>query len=156
VNPRSGAAARGGLSRPRGWRSVSLAHGSSGPVALLVLLSLGTPVHGAPLADSWGGSLVPLVYHGRPLPEVIEDIQRFTRRRIMIDSTVSGFQYSGIVKLEDVDAWIRDLPAIYPVEIIDCRASGARLETASCADAQLIVIRSRLDLHQNVLRSALR
>jgi hypothetical protein len=149
VNPRSGAAARGGLSRPPGWRSVS-------PVALLVLLFSENPARGASLVDSWSGSLVPLVYHGRPLPEVIGEIQRFTRRRIMIDSTVSGFQYSGIVKLEDVDAWIRDLPAIYPVEIIDCRASGARLEMVSCADAQLIFIRSRLDLHQNVLRSARR
>jgi hypothetical protein len=149
VNPRSGAAARGWLSRPHGWRSVS-------PVVPLVLLFLGDCARSASFADSWGGSLIPLVYHGRPLPEVIGDIQRFTRRRIMIDSTVSGFQYSGIVKLEDVDAWIRDLPAIYPVEIIDCRASGARLEMSSCADAQLIVIRSRLDLHQNVLRSARR
>ena len=149
MNPRGGAAARGGLSQPRGWRSVS-------QVALWVLLFLSDPALSASFADSWGGSLIPLVYHGRPLPEVIEDIQRFTRRRILIDSTVSGFQYSGIVKLEDVDAWIRDLPAIYPVEIIDCRASGARLELTSCADAQLIVIRSRLDLHQNVLRSARR
>jgi hypothetical protein len=145
VNPRNGAAAR----KYNGWHSVS-------PTSLLILLFLGNPLHAATPVDSWGGSVVPLVYHGRPLPEVIEDIQRFTRRRIMIDATVSGFQYSGIVKLEDVDAWIRDLPAIYPVEIIDCHASGARLEMSSCADAQLIVIRSRLDLHQNVLRSALR
>jgi len=144
VNPGNGAA-RGS----DGWRSVSLA-------ALLALLLPVTPIRSATPVDTWGGGLVPLVYHGRPLPEVIEDIQRFARRRIVIDSTVSGYQYSGIVKLEDVDAWIRDLPAIYPVEIIDCRASGARLEMSSCADAQLIVIRSRLDLHQNVLRSALR
>ena len=148
MNPRNGVA-RGGLSQPSGWRSVSL-------LSLLVLLLPVTPVRSATPVDTWGGGLVPLVYHGRPLPEVIEDIQRFARRRIMIDSTVSGYQYSGIVKLEDVDAWIRDLPAIYPVEIIDCRATGARLEMSSCADAQLIVIRSRLDLHQNVLRSALR
>ena len=148
MNPGNGVAARGGLSQPNVRRSVSL--------ALLVLTLPVAPARSATPVDSWGGGLVPLVYHGRPLPEVIEDIQRFARRRIMIDSTVSGYQYSGIVKLEDVDAWIRDLPAIYPVEIIDCRASGARLEMSSCADAQLIVIRSRLDLHQNVLRSALR
>lgn len=144
MNPGNGVARA-----PSARRFVSL-------IILLVLLLPVTPVRGATPVDTWGGSLVPLVYHGRPLPEVIEDIQRFARRRIMIDSTVSGYQYSGIVKLEDVDAWIRDLPAIYPVEIIDCRASGARLEMSSCADAHLIVIRSRLDLHQNVLRSALR
>jgi hypothetical protein len=150
VNPRRGAAARGGPVRPRGLRSVS-------PVTLLVLLSLQAPwvpARGAPVADSWGGRLVPLVYHGRPLPQVIGEIQRFTQRRIMIDSTVSGFQYSGIVKLEDVEAWIRDLPAIYPVEIIDCRSPGARVEIAACAAPQFIVIRSRMDLHQNGLRSA--
>jgi hypothetical protein len=100
--------------------------------------------------------LVPLVYHGRPLPEVIEDIQRYTRRRITIDAAVADLQYSGIVKLEDVDAWIRDLPAIYPVEIIDCQTSRNRSDTSACTDPGLIVIRSRLDLHQNGLRSALR
>jgi hypothetical protein len=107
--------------------------------------------------DDWGAEgLVPLIYHGRPLPEVIGDVQRYTQRRIMIRADMRTFQYSGIVKPEDVDAWIQDLPAIYPVEVIDCRTYGRRGEMSACADRELIVIRSRLELHRNDLRSALR
>jgi len=100
--------------------------------------------------------LVPLIYHGRPLPEVIEDIQPYTRRHIVIDAAAAEFQYSGIVKQEDVDAWIRDLPAIYPVTVIDCHSARYRIDLPACTDPTLIVIRSRLNLYQNSLRSALR
>ncbi len=107
--------------------------------------------------NGWSAAgLIPLIYHGRPLPEVIEDVQRYTQRRIMIRADMRTFQYSGIVKPEDVDAWIQDLPAIYPVEVIDCRTYGRRGEMSACADPELIVIRSRLELHRNELRSALR
>jgi hypothetical protein len=104
----------------------------------------------------YDSSLVPLVYHGRPLPQVIEDIQPYTHRRIVIEPAAAGLQYSGIVKQEDVEAWIRDLPTIYPVAIIDCQTSKGRAELYACTDPTLIVIRSRLNLYQNSLRSALR
>ena len=107
--------------------------------------------------NGWGAEgLVPLIYHGRPLPEVLEDVQRYTQRRIVIRADMRTFQYSGIVKPEDVDAWIQDLPAIYPVEVIDCRTYGRRGEMSAFVDPRLIVIRSRLELHRNDLRSALR
>jgi ferric-dicitrate binding protein FerR (iron transport regulator) len=122
----------------------------------LVMLAV-TSLTDASARDSWGsGGLIPLIYHGRPLPEVIEDVQRYTRRRIVIRADMRAFQYSGIVKPEDVDAWIQDLPAIYPVEVIDCRTYGRRGEMTACIDPELIVIRSRLELHRNDLRSALR
>jgi ferric-dicitrate binding protein FerR (iron transport regulator) len=100
------------------------------------------------------GHLVPLIYHGRPLPEVIEDIQPYTRRRIMIDPAAADFQYSGIVKQEDVDAWIRDLSAIYPVEVIDCRAFNARGDSRGCSDPEGVFIRSRLSPHPDGPQSA--
>jgi ferric-dicitrate binding protein FerR (iron transport regulator) len=122
----------------------------------LVMLAVGS-LTDASARNAWSsGGLVPLIYHGRPLPEVIEDVQRYTQRRIMIRADMRTFQYSGIVKPEDVDAWIQDLPAIYPVEVIDCRTYGRRGEMSACADPELIVIRSRLELHRNELRSALR
>jgi len=108
-----------------------------------------------PMRDA-SAHLVPLIYHGRPLPEVIEDIQPYTRRHIVVDAAAAEFQYSGIVKQEDVDAWIRDLPAIYPVTVIDCRSTRYRVDLPACADPTLIVIRSRQNLFQNSLRSALR
>jgi ferric-dicitrate binding protein FerR (iron transport regulator) len=130
--------------------------------AALVMLALVTfgmaSLPDASARNSWSSEgLVPLIYHGRPLPEVIEEVQRYTRRRIMIRADMRTFQYSGIVKPEDVDAWIQDLPAIYPVEVIDCRTYGKRGGMmAACADPEFIVIRSRLELHRNDLRSALR
>ena len=125
--------------------------------AALIMLAV-TSLTDASARNSWSSEgLVPLIYHGRPLPEVIEDVQRYTRRRIMIRADMRTFQYSGIVKPEDVDAWIQDLPAIYPVEVIDCRIYGKRGGLMSaCADPEFIVIRSRLELHRNDLRSALR
>jgi ferric-dicitrate binding protein FerR (iron transport regulator) len=124
----------------------------------VVLLVLGMVSHmDASARSGWdAGGLMPLVYHGRPLPEVIEDVQRYTHRRIMIRADMRTFQYSGIVKPEDVDAWIQDLPAIYPVEVIDCRTYGRRGEMSACINPEFIVIRSRLELHRNELRSALR
>ncbi len=111
---------------------------------------------GAALGAAYDSPLLPLVYHGRPLTQVIEDIQPYTRRRILIEPAVAGLQYSGIVKQEDVDAWIRDLPAIYPVAIVDCQTSTGKADPYICEDPSLIVIRSRLNLYQNSLRSAQR
>jgi len=108
-------------------------------------------------AASWyGGRPVPLVYHGCPLPDVIEDVQRYIHRHIRVDAAAAEFQYSGIVKLEDVEAWLRDLPAIYPLEVVDCHTSGLGREVSACVDPQLFLIRSRVDLHQNGLRTASR
>ena len=108
-------------------------------------------------AGPWyGGRPVPLVYHGCPLPEVIEDVQRYIRRHIRVDAAAAEFQYSGIVKLEDVEAWLRDLPAIYPLEVVDCHTTGRGREVSACVDPQLLLIRSRLDVHQNGLRTASR
>ena len=136
---------------PRGGRAVVAFRG----VVFFILAAVS--LADASARNGWSvEGLVPLIYHGRPLPEVLEDVQRYTQRRIMIRADMRTFQYSGIVKPEDVDAWIQDLPAIYPVEVIDCRTHGRRGEMSACIDPRLIVIRSRLELHRNDLRSALR
>jgi len=90
------------------------------------------------------GHLVPLIYHGRPLAEVNADIQPFSRRKIVIDPGVATPQYRGFVKQEDVDAWVRDLAAIFPVEVIDCLASRDRSASRECVDPRRLVIRKRL------------
>ena len=135
---------------PKPRRRVSVAGFVAIP--LLLLLMSGR----APRAGPWyAGRPVPLVYHGCPLPEVIEDVQRYIHRHIRVDAAAAGFQYSGIVRLEDVEAWLRDLPAIYPLEVVDCHKGRGR-EVSACVDPQLFLIRSRLDLHQNGLRTASR
>lgn len=130
-------------------RRVSVA----GVAALPLLLLLASVASDSRAASWYEGRFVPLVYHGRPLPEVIEDVQRYMHRRIRVDAVAAEFQYSGIVKVEDVEAWLRDLPTIYPLEIVDCHSTGFQHEISACVDPQLLLIRSRLDLHQNGLRT---
>jgi hypothetical protein len=129
---------------------------SSVVVLCLLFILVGAWLAPVQVAHGVGNSSLPLVFHGSPLPEVIEDIQPYTQRRIVVDVTAAEFQYSGIVKREDVDAWIRDLPSIYPVTLIDCQSSKSRIGIPACADPTFIVIRSRLDQYKSTLRSALR
>ena len=148
MNASNGDATVGEAIKPR--RRVSVAATAVAPLLLLLAL-----VGSDSRAASWyDDRYLPLVYHGRPLPEVIQDLQRYIHRQIRVDAGAAGFQYSGIVKLEDVDAWLRDLPTIYPLEVVDCHATGLRRDIAACIDPQLLLIRSRVDLPQNGLRTA--
>jgi len=92
-------------------------------------------------AASTEGHRDPLVYHGRALTAVIAEIQPYIPRRIVVLPATGELYYSGLVKPEDVEAWVRDLPSIYPVEVIDCRASAQRGEVPECTDPQRLVIR---------------
>lgn len=106
------------------------------------------------LTAAWSaGRLVPLVYRNRPLAEVIQDVQPYMQRRIVVDPTLVRLEYSGIVNQEDIDAWIRDLGSIYPVEVVDCRSTENRAEVRGCTNASHIVIRSRMATLQEVQRS---
>jgi ferric-dicitrate binding protein FerR (iron transport regulator) len=148
VNTSNGGAVGSEGVKPRGRLCVARA-------IALALLALLASVGSDSRAASWGAEgFVPLVYHGRPLPEVIRDLQRYVHRRIRVDAAAAGFQYSGIVKLEDVEAWLRDLPTIYPLEVVDCHSTGPRREISACIDPQVLLIRSRTDLPQNGLRTA--
>jgi transmembrane sensor len=54
------------------------------------------------------------VYHGRPLGEVIEDVQRYTGQTITLDEQSAKLMYSGSVLERDVRQWLRGLPQIFP------------------------------------------
>lgn len=99
-------------------------------------------------AEAWTqGSLI---YHGRPLSEVIEDVQRYFARPILLDPAAANLRYSGSVIQRHVDQWIHGLSDIFPVEIVDCRAlprssSGDRPLPPPCRDApDRVLIRSRM------------
>ena len=149
MNESNGDAAACEALEPR--RRVCVAGTVVGPLLLLLASVVGSDSRAASWYDD---RYLPLVYHGRPLPEVIQDLQRYIHRQIRVDAGAAGFQYSGIVKLEDVEAWLRDLPTIYPLEVVDCHSTGFRHDVAACIDPQLLVIRSRVDLLQNGLHTA--
>ncbi|MGH8139515.1 MAG: FecR family protein [Steroidobacteraceae bacterium] len=69
------------------------------------------------LATAWTeGSLA---YRGRPLHEVIEDVQRYSTRHIVLDPDVADLQYTGTFVQRNADQWIRGLSRIFPVEIVE-------------------------------------
>lgn len=91
-----------------------------------------------------------LVYLGRPLSEVLEDVQRYTSRKLSVDASDAGLLYSGSVLQQHVEQWIRGLPHIFPVEVIDCHILRQSIGTdsedqarACLSDPDRIVIRAR-------------
>ncbi len=58
-------------------------------------------------------------YNGRPLHEIIEDVQRYYPRQIVLDPAIADLTYTGTFRQEDADAWLRNLSLIFPVEVFD-------------------------------------
>jgi ferric-dicitrate binding protein FerR (iron transport regulator) len=132
---------------PTRWTPVRLAHGQE--VSYDAQNGASTTKAADPLnAGAWtNGSLI---YFGRPLGEVIEDVQRYSSRRIVLDPDAALRLYSGSVVQKHIDQWIRGLSNVFPVEIVDCRVLQESIGSAtadvisSCAsDPDHILIRSR-------------
>jgi transmembrane sensor len=100
----------------------------------------------AALAAAWThGSLV---YYGRPLGDVLEDVQRYTSRRLVVAPEIKRQLYSGSVLQAHIEEWLRGLARIFPIRVVDCRnlqeSIGSEVEdvTRSCAsDPNRVLIR---------------
>jgi transmembrane sensor len=80
------------------------------------------------LATDWTrGSIT---YNGKPLHEIIEDVQRYYSRRIVLDPAIADLTYTGTFRQKDADRWLRNLSLIFPVEVFD-------------RDSNSVVIRAR-------------
>jgi transmembrane sensor len=128
------------------WSPLRLQHGQEMSYAADGEASAPGPAD-AGVAAAWTqGSLL---YHGRMLSEVIEDVQRYSARPILLDPAIADLRYSGSVIQQHVDQWIHGLSDIFPVEIVDCRALSQTASTEavppSCLAApDRILIRSRM------------
>lgn len=106
-----------------------------------------TPLDPATAAAWTSGSLV---YFSRPLGEVIEDVQRYTPRRLVISPEAALRLYSGSILQEHIQQWLRGLSRVFPIETIDCQdleqsiGSDSEEIIRSCSsDPTRILIRSR-------------
>jgi transmembrane sensor len=54
-----------------------------------------------------------------PLRDVVQVVNRYSHRTITVDQSSGGQMFTGLVLQTQIDEWIRRLPAIYPVEIIE-------------------------------------
>ncbi|HEX5208392.1 MAG TPA: FecR domain-containing protein [Steroidobacteraceae bacterium] len=99
------------LLRSVSWRTVRLA---SGEQMSYTDRGSATPIKRSdprPAMELTDGTFI---YHGRPLGEVIEDVQRYTPQPITLDSQAARLMYSGSVLERDVRQWLRGLPQIFP------------------------------------------
>jgi transmembrane sensor len=98
----------------------------------------------AHLSSSWSQGV--LIYQGRPLREVIEDVQRYSARRILVDAGAADLLYTGTFIERDVERWLRGLPRIFPVDVIDSAPSVVtiRFKLAPQQEARSDSVGSRL------------
>jgi hypothetical protein len=73
------------------------------------------------LSDSQSGATWTdgrLEYRNTPLRAVIDDVNRYTTKPIIIaDSNLADLQYTGTVQLEAADTWALGLPAAFPLTV---------------------------------------
>jgi ferric-dicitrate binding protein FerR (iron transport regulator) len=51
-----------------------------------------------------------LEFHGEPLPEVIEEINRYSRGKLRLaDPSIAGFKFGGTVQVQDLDSFLAGL-----------------------------------------------
>lgn len=69
-------------------------------------------------ATSWEKGL--LVRVNTPLANVIEDVNRYSRREIIIgDPSLKKIQFTGTVLNDGIDNWLRGLSVAYPIKVLD-------------------------------------
>lgn len=69
-------------------------------------------------AISWEQGL--LVRVDTPLSSVIEDVNRYSEREIIIgDSSLSDIKFTGTVLSDGIDNWLRGLSVAYPIKVLD-------------------------------------
>lgn len=61
----------------------------------------------------------PLVYRHRPLQEVVDDVQHYSSRRIDVDPAAGDLPFTGKIGRESIDRWVRGLPKVLPVNVVD-------------------------------------
>jgi transmembrane sensor len=76
----------------------------------------------AKIAQDWAQGM--LVYRRRPLREVIEDLKRYSSRHILLDSAAAELPYTGTLLTSDLDPWLRGLPNVSPVEVVDSQSDA--------------------------------
>ena len=57
------------------------------------------------------------VYEEKPLEEIVEDVRRYFPRPLELDPSVAQLRYTGLVRQDGLENWVKNLPMIFPVVI---------------------------------------
>jgi transmembrane sensor len=85
-----------------------------------------------------------LEFDHMPLRDVVQVINRYSRRTIAVDRSSGAKIFTGLVLQDQIDKWIHRLAAIYPVEIlvrgeqvcVRARDQASHRDPSSCGDAK--------------------
>jgi transmembrane sensor len=68
------------------------------------------------IAESWRSGVLQFV--GEPLQDVVGEIDRFVKRRIVLAAALRETRFTGTVSPANLDEWLEALQQIYPIEVI--------------------------------------
>lgn len=59
-----------------------------------------------------------LEFVGEPLAVVVDSVNRYSRRPVRLDGTdVAGLSFTGTVRTDEIDSWLRALPQVFPLQV---------------------------------------
>jgi transmembrane sensor len=64
------------------------------------------------------------VFEDQSLHQVIDEVQPDFPRQIILDATAARIRYHGSIKKETIEQWVRALPDLYPVEVLDSASNS--------------------------------
>ncbi len=68
------------------------------------------------ITESWRTGVLEFV--GEPLQEVVGEVDRFAKRRIVLAASLQGMRFTGTVSPANVADWLEALKQIYPIEVV--------------------------------------
>jgi transmembrane sensor len=102
-------------------RGEELAFGDNGALGTIKLTDTGA-------ATAWTHGR--LTFDDQPLRYVIETVDRYSSRRIVVSPEAGALRFSGIVFDNGIDDWLQSLKAIFPVTIEE-RGAAVRIDIRS-------------------------
>jgi transmembrane sensor len=77
--------------------------------------------------DSWRTGTLQFV--GQPLREVVGEVDRFVKRRIVVAAALQDIRFTGTVSPAKITEWLDALKQIYAVQIVDEGESGIYIQS---------------------------
>ena len=63
-----------------------------------------------------------LQYRREPLRRVVDDVNRYSDRQIILDPAIADLEFTGTVFRHQVEEWTQGLRRIFPVEVMEVKA----------------------------------
>jgi transmembrane sensor len=79
------------------------------------------------IAESWRDGT--LQYVGEPLEDVVSDVNRYSRRKIVVAPALLQSRFTGTVSTADVGDWLAALQQIFPVDVVDQGSKGILIQS---------------------------